>query len=95
MKLEVSPRTLLKLPHNWVVCIEKVGPNNFPQVTAILDNLYWKQCQLMKNVNEIPEIEVFLGTILNFTINVLTWGLANNDNICKKILSNLVNTTIN
>ena len=94
MKLEVSPTTLLKLPHNWVVCIEKVGPNNFAQVTTILDNLYWKQCQLMKNVNEISEIEVFLVTILNFTIKILT-GLANDDNICKKILSNLINTTIN
>ena len=45
----------------------------------------------IKNVNEIPEIEVCLGSNLNFTIRVLTWGLANdviyaNDyNICKKV----------
>ena len=39
----------------------------------------------IKNVNEIPEIEVCLGSNLNFTIRVLTWGLANDDNICKKV----------
>ena len=42
-------------------------------------------------------IEVFLGSNLNFKIRVLTWGLANDDNICKKIyiLSNMINNTIN
>ena len=65
---------------------EKVGPNNFAQVTKILDNLYWKRCQLIKNVNEIiPEIEVFLGSNLYFTVRVFTWGLANDDKMCRKI----------
>ena len=42
-------------------------------------------------------IEVFLDSNLNFKIRVLTWGLANDDNICKKIyiLSNMINNTIN
>ena len=26
---EVSPTTFLELPQNWVICIEKVVPNNF------------------------------------------------------------------
>ena len=26
---EVCPTTLLKLPQNWVICIEKGGSNNF------------------------------------------------------------------
>ena len=37
-----------------------------------------------KNVNEIPEIEVFLGHNLNFTVRVSTWDLANDDDINKK-----------
>ena len=37
-----------------------------------------------KNINEKPEIEVFLGSNLNFTSRVFTWGLANDNNICKK-----------
>ena len=44
----VSPTTLLKLPQNWVICIQKGGPNNFAQVTKIFGNLYWKHCQLLK-----------------------------------------------
>ena len=78
---EVCSTTLLNLPQNLVICIEKGGPNNFVQVTPIFGNLYWKLCQLIKNVNEMPEIEVFLGTNLNFTIRLFTWCLANNDNI--------------
>ena len=31
----------------------------------------------------MPDIEVFLGSTLNFRIKVFIWGLANNDNICK------------
>ena len=43
---------------------------------------------------EITEIEVYLGSNLNFTISDFTWG--NDFNICEKnILSNLINNTIN
>ena len=31
----------------------------------------------------MPEIKVFLGSNLNFTIRVLTWDLVN-DNACRK-----------
>ena len=84
---DVCSITLLKLPQNWVICIEKDGPNNFAQVTTTLGNPYWKHCLLIKNVNKIHETEVFLGSNLNFTIKVFTWGLANDDNICKKIFN--------
>ena len=40
---------------------------------------------MIKNVNDIHEIEVFLGNNLNFTIRYFTWGLANDDNISRKI----------
>ena len=56
----------------------------------------------MKNINEIPEIEVFLGSNLNCSTRVFTWGLANDHDICKKyekpakhILSNLISNTKN
>ena len=75
---EVYPKTILKLPQNWEICIEKGGSNNFTQITAIQGNLYWKHCQLIN-------VEVFLDSNLNFTIRVFTWCLANDDNICKKI----------
>ena len=50
---------------------------------------YWAICigniiYYKSNVNEIPEIEVFLGSNMNFTIRVFTWDLANDDNVCKK-----------
>ena len=45
---EVCATTLFKLPQNWLICIEKVGPNNIVQVTTILGNLFWKYCQLIK-----------------------------------------------
>ena len=45
---EVSPITLLKLPENWVICIEKGCLNDFAQVITILSSLYWKHCQLLK-----------------------------------------------
>ena len=32
----------------------------------------------------MPEIEVFLGSNLNFTIRVLTRDLEDDDNICRK-----------
>ena len=32
----------------------------------------------------MPEIKVFLGSNLNFTIRVLTWDLVNDDNACRK-----------
>ena len=60
-------------------------PNNFAKVTTILDNLYWKPCLLIKNVNEIHEIEVFFRSNLNFTTRVFTWDLANDNNIYKKL----------
>ena len=50
-----------------------------------MGDLYWKHL-LKKNVNEIPEIEVFLGRNLNFKIKIFTWGLVNDDNICKKTI---------
>ena len=52
-----------------------------------------------KNVIEIHETEVCIDSNLNFTIRVLTWGIANDNHICKKkhdklakriILSNLI-----
>ena len=85
---EVCPTNLLNLSQNYVICIEKGSPNNFAQVTQILDNLYWKHL-LIKNVNEIPVIEVFLGSKLNVTIKVLTWGLANDYYYTKNIQYNL------
>ena len=86
---EVCLITLLKLPQNWVIYIEKGSLDNLAQVTIILDNLYWEHCQLIKNIHKIPEIEVLLGTNLNFTVKVFTWSLPNDDNICEKnILSN-------
>ena len=42
--VEVCLVTLLKLPENWAICIEKSGPKNFAQITTILGNLYWKHC---------------------------------------------------
>ena len=53
-------------------------------MTTKLGNLYWKHCLLTKNVNEIIEIEVFLGSNENFTIRVFTWGLTNDENIINK-----------
>ena len=51
---------------------------------------------IIKNVNEIPDIEVFLGDNLNFTIRVFPWDLANDDNIStNNILPNLTNSKIN
>ena len=51
---------------------------------------------IIKNVNEIPDIEVFLGSNLNFTNRVFHWDLANDDNISKNnILPNLINSKIN
>ena len=81
---EFCPVTLLKLPQNWVICIEKRGRNNFAQVTTVLGILYWKHCLFIKNVNEIHEIEVLLGSNLNFTIRVFTWGQSKHDNMYKK-----------
>ena len=61
---EVCPKTtLLNLRQNWVICIEKGGPNHSAQVITILGNLYWKHCLLIKNDNEISEIEVFFAVI--------------------------------
>ena len=53
-----------------------------------------------KNVIEIHDTEVCIDSNLSFTIRVLTWGIANDNHICKKkhdklakhiILSNLIN----
>ena len=76
----VCPITFLKLPQNWVICIEKGGTNSFAQVTTILGNLHWKHCLSIKHVNESE-----VGSNLNFTVRVFTWGLSNDDNINKKI----------
>ena len=45
----------------------------------------------------MPEIEIFLGSNLNLTIGVFTWGLANHHNICKKKFNtiNWNNTILN
>ena len=43
--------TLLNLRQNWVIRIEKGGPNNSAQVIAILGNLYCKHCLLKKHIN--------------------------------------------
>ena len=53
-------------------------------MTTKLGNLYWKHCLLIKNVDEFIEIEFFLGSNVNFTIRVFTWGLTNDDNIIYK-----------
>ena len=68
---EICPITLLKLQQSWVICTEKGGPNNFAQVTPILDSLYWKHGLLIKNVNIIHENEVFLGINVNFIMMFL------------------------
>ena len=81
---EVCSTRLFKLPQHWEIFIEKGGLNNFVEVTTVLD-VCWKHCQLISNVNETTEIEVFLGSSLNFTIRVFNWGLANDHDICKKI----------
>ena len=47
---EVCTTTLLNLSENWVICIEKGGPNNFAQVITILSNLYSKHCLLIKKM---------------------------------------------
>ena len=41
------PNNFVKLPGNLLTCIEKTFPNNFPQVTTILSNLYHKYYQLI------------------------------------------------
>ena len=76
--------TTLKLPQIWVIYIGKGGPKIFAQVTTILGHLYWKYYQLTKRYNEMPEIEVFLGSSLNFTTRVFTWSLANDLNLRQK-----------
>ena len=49
---------------------------------SLLETFSIDKKKIKKNVNEIPENEVFLGNNLNFTIRVLTWGVGNDDNIC-------------
>ena len=93
---EVCPTSLVKLPQNWVIRIEKGSSSNLAQVTTILGNLYWKHCLLIKKCYWNIKTEVFLGSNLNFTIRLFTWGLANDDNIWKEKHSvHLVNNTIN
>ena len=77
---KVFQTTLLNLPQNWVICIEKGGPNNFAKVITILRNLHCKHCLLIKTVNEVPETKVFLVSNINFTIKIFTWGPANDEN---------------
>ena len=57
----------------------------------------------MKNCYKIPEVEVFLGSNLNFTLRIFTWGPAKDHDKCKKDdevakhinLSNIIINTIN
>ena len=44
-----------------------------------------------KNVIEIHDTEVCIDSNLSFTIRVLTWGIANDNHICKKNMINLQN----
>ena len=82
MGWEIFPTALLNLPQNLVICIKRVT-----STTLLKLSQYWAVCieniLLIKNVNEIPKIEVFIGSFLNFTIMGFTWCLANNDNIYK------------
>ena len=48
-----------------------------------------------ENVNEIREIQVFLGSNLNFTVWDFTWSLANYNVYKKNIPSNLINNKVN
>ena len=95
--LENCPTVLLKLAQNWVICIEKGGPNSFAQVTTNFGNLCWNYCLLIKNNNEICVIESFLGRNLIFRITFFTWCLEKDHNISKKekYFINLINNTIN
>ena len=63
----LASTTFLKLP-KYCKCL----------VICIGNIMYYE-----KNVNEISEIEVFLGSNLSFAIRNFTWDLANDDNICK------------
>ena len=70
---------MIKLSQIWVICIEKVGHHNIGQFVLETSSVN------KKNVNERPEIEVFLRSNLSFTIRVFTCDLAIVDNIDKKI----------
>ena len=94
MGWEIFPTALLNLPQNLVICIKRVT-----STTLLKLSQYWAVCieniLLIKNVNEIPKIEVFIGSFLNFTIMVLLGVSQIMITYTKiKILSNLINNTI-
>ena len=47
---EVFPTTLLNLPQNWVIRIEKGGTNNFAQVIKILGNFVLETLPINKKI---------------------------------------------
>ena len=59
----VCPTTLLELPQNWVICIQKGGPNNFAQVTSMFGNLYWKLLIIKKILVKYMLLKFFLAII--------------------------------
>ena len=56
-----SPITLIRLPQNWIICTVKCGPKKVAQITTILGNCT-ETLSINKNVDEIHEIDVFLGS---------------------------------
>ena len=57
---QVFPTTLLKLPQNWIICIEKGGPNKLSGQSVLEKLLINKK---NNNNNEIPETEVLPALI--------------------------------
>ena len=82
---EICSITLLKLPQNWVICMEKGFPNNFAQITTILGDLYWKHCLLKEMLMKYMRLKFFLAVIWVLQSGFLHGVLANDDNIYKKI----------
>ena len=60
---EFYQATFPKLSQNWVICIEKSGPNNFTRVATILDNLYWSFSINNKMLMKYLRLEFFLAVI--------------------------------
>ena len=51
-------------------------------------------CWNKDNIHEIPEIEVFIDNLLNFTIRVFAWCLAIDQEITKKKKKSVKNITV-
>ena len=73
---QVCPTTLLKLPQDWITCIEKGGPNklssNYHNIVSAGQSVLEKLLIDKKNNNnEIPETEVLPGINMNFIIRFL------------------------